>query len=295
MPSRPLRENLRKKMNSQDYIEVSIRLEPFSDALAEILIAELSELPYDSFITEDPFLKCYIQREDYQAGALKVVLSGFPEAAGFEASLMPAQNWNKEWEDSFTSLVVDGVVTVKSPAAASVPRTRFNIWIDPGMAFGTGSHHTTYMMMQRMLGIESLIRGHNVLDMGCGTAVLGILAAKMGARKVFAVDIDAVAARSAWGNARWNRVGSRIETACGDASLLQAGSYDVILANIHRNILVQDMPTYKRSLRRGGRILLSGFYEQDIPDVLGAAEKSGLKLIGTTLREGWACLEVGTI
>jgi len=105
------------------------------------------------------------------------------------------------------------------------------------------------------------------------------------------VDIDAVAARSAWGNARWNRVGSRIETACGDASLLQAGSYDVILANIHRNILIQDMPTYSRSLRKGGRILLSGFYEQDIPAVAEAAASYGLTHCGTSLREGWACIE----
>ena len=278
-------------MNSQDYIEVNIRLEPFSEALAGVLMAELSELPYDSFQTEEPFLKCYIQREDYQAGALRVVLSAFPEAKSFEATLLPAQNWNKEWEDSFKSLVVDGKVTIKSPAAESAPRTRFNIWIDPGMAFGTGSHHTTYMMIQRMLGIEASIKGHSVLDMGCGTAILGILAAKMGARKVFAVDIDAVAARSAWGNARWNRVGSRIETACGDASLLQAGSYDVILANIHRNILIQDMPTYSRSLRKGGRILLSGFYEQDIPAVAEAAASYGLTHCGTSLREGWACIE----
>ena len=278
-------------MNSQDYIELSIRLEPFSEDMAEVLMAELSELPYDSFLTEEPFLKCYIQREDYQPGPLKAVLSGFSEVAGFEAALMPAKNWNRQWEESFKSLVVDGKVTVKSPAAGVVPKTRFNIWIDPGMAFGTGSHHTTYMMIQGMLRLESQIRGHNVLDMGCGTAVLGILAAKMGAGKVFAVDIDAVAARSAWGNARWNRVGSRIETACGDASLLQAGSYDVILANIHRNILIQDMPTYSRCLRRGGHILLSGFYEADIPAVLDAAASFGLDHLGTSLREGWACLE----
>ena len=127
--------------------------------------------------------------------------------------------------------------------------------------------------------------------MGCGTGVLGILAAKMGARKVFAVDIDAVAARSAWGNVHWNRVASRVETACGDASLLQAGTYDIILANIHRNILIEDMPTYFRSLRRGGRILLSGFFEADIPAVADAVQASGGTVVGSSLREGWACIE----
>jgi ribosomal protein L11 methyltransferase len=127
--------------------------------------------------------------------------------------------------------------------------------------------------------------------MGCGTAILGILAAKMGARKVFAVDIDAVAARSAWGNARWNRVSRRVETACGDASLLQMGSYDVILANIHRNILLEDMPTYVRSLRHEGRLLLSGFYSADIPALRDRASSLGLTFVGQTLREDWACIE----
>ena len=278
-------------MNSFEYIEVSVRLEPFSEETAEMLMAELAELPYDSFLTEEPVLKAYIPLSEYRPGDLKVVLSGYPDVAGFEAVPIQGQNWNKEWESRFEPIVVDGKVTIKASFNENVPRTRFNIWIDPEMAFGTGSHNTTYMMMQRMLGIEDLIKGHVVLDMGCGTAILGILAAKMGARKVFAVDIDAVAARSAWGNARWNRVSRRVETACGDASLLQMGSYDVILANIHRNILLEDMPTYVRSLRHGGRLLMSGFYEADIPALQERAASLGLTFIGQTLREEWACVE----
>ncbi len=278
-------------MNSFEYIEVSVRLEPFSEETAEMLMADLAELPYDSFLTESPFLKAYIPLSEYQAGPLKVILSGYDDVAGFEAVPVQGQNWNREWEQRFEPVVVDGKVTIKASFNKDVPRTRFNIWIDPEMAFGTGSHDTTYMMMQRMLGIEEAIRGHVVLDMGCGTAILGILAAKMGARRVFAVDIDAVAARSAWGNARWNRVSRRVETACGDASLLQMGSYDVILANIHRNILLEDLPTYVRSLRKGGRILMSGFYETDIPALRERAEALGLVWAGSTHREGWACIE----
>jgi len=278
-------------MNSFEYIEVSVRLEPFSEETADMLMADLAELPYDSFVTEEPFLKAYIPLSEYRPGDLKVILSGYADVTGFEAVPIEGQNWNKEWESRFEPIVVDGVVTIKAPFNEHVPRTRFNIWIDPEMAFGTGAHHTTYMMMQRMLSIESLVRGHVVLDMGCGTAILGILAAKMGARRVFAVDIDAVAARSAWGNARWNRVGTRVETACGDASLLQMGSYDVILANIHRNILLEDMPTYVRSLRHGGHLLLSGFYSADIPSLRDRAESLGLTFIGQTLREDWACIE----
>ena len=278
-------------MNSFEYIEVSVRLEPFSEETAEMLMADLAELPYDSFLTEEPYLKAYVPLSEYRPGDLKVVLSGYLDVAGFEAVPIQGQNWNKEWESRFEPIVVDGKVTVKASFNENVPRTRFNIWIDPEMAFGTGSHNTTYMMMQRMLGIEDLIKGKVVLDMGCGTAILGILAAKMGARKVFAVDIDAVAARSAWGNARWNRVSRRVETACGDASLLQMGSYDVILANIHRNILLEDMPTYVRCLRHGGHILLSGFYEADIPALRDRAESLGLTFVGQTLRDDWACIE----
>ena len=278
-------------MNSFDYLEVAVRLDPFTQEGADILMAELSELPFDSFVTEEPFLKAYIQTEQYRASDVKVLLSGYGFVAGFKASPVEGRNWNKAWEDSFQPIVVDGKVTVKAPFNADVPRTRFNIWIDPQMAFGTGYHHTTFMMMQRMLALEPLITGHSVVDMGCGTAILAILAAKMGARKVFAVDIDAVAARSAWGNCRWNKVGTRVETACGDASLLQMSTYDVLLANIHRNIILEDMATYVRSLRRGGHLLLSGFYLDDVFSVRTAAEAQGLVFVGLSEREGWACAE----
>lgn len=278
-------------MNSEQYIEVSITLEPFSEELADILLAELSDLPFDSFVTEEPFLKAYIQKDLYRPSDVKVVLSGYPAATGFSAVLVQGQNWNKAWEQSFEPIVVDGKVTVKAPFNADVPRTRFNIRIDPQMAFGTGYHHTTFMMMQRMLALEKVIRDHSVVDMGCGTAILAILAAKMRARKVFAVDIDAVAARSAWSNCRWNKVGSRVETACGDASLLQMGSYDVLLANIHRNIILEDLPTYVRSLRRGGHLLLSGFFMADVPALKEAAIGLGLDFAGFSEREDWACLE----
>ena len=276
-------------IDTEQYLEVAVRLEPFSDESAEILMAELSDLPYDSFAVEEPLLKCYIPMAEYRAGELKVILSGYDFVAGFTAAPVQGKNWNAAWESAFEPIVVDGVVTVKAPFNTDVPRTRYNIWIDPKMAFGTGYHHTTYMMMQRILALP--VRGSYVCDMGCGTAILGILAAKMGARKVFAVDIDAVAARSAWGNCRWNKVGTRVETACGDASLMQMGTYDIILANIHRNIILEDLPTYARSLRRGGHLLVSGFYDADAPMITDAATSLGLTLAGSSLREGWSCLE----
>ena len=275
-------------MNSEEYLEVSVLLSPFSEETADIIMAELSDLPFDSFVTEDPFLKCYIQKDSFRASDVKAILSGFPSAT-FTVALVQGQNWNAAWEASFEPIVVDGVVTVKAPFNKDVPRTRYNIWIDPKMAFGTGYHHTTYMMMSRMLTLP--VRDAYVCDMGCGTAILAILAAKMGARKVFAVDIDLVAARSAWGNCRWNKVGTRVETACGDASLLQMKTYDILLANIHRNIVIEDMPTYARSIKRGGHLLLSGFFEADVSAVSAAALDAGLEFVGQSLREGWACLE----
>ena len=277
-------------MNSFEYIEVQVSMLPFSESLAEMVMAEVAELPYESFVTEPPLLKCYIQKDLYNASHLKAVLGGFPEVTGFTASLVQAQNWNADWEGRFEPIVVDGRVTVKASFNKDVPRTQYNVWIDPKMAFGTASHPTTYMMIQAMLSRQDAIRGRSVLDMGCGTALLGILAAKMGAAKVYAVDIDAVAAESAWGNARWNRVGSRMEIRCGDASLLQMGKYDVILANINRNILLQDMPTYARSLRRGGLLLLSGFFESDVPLLVTAASSLDLRPDGNLHRDGWAQL-----
>ena len=281
-------------MNSQEYIEVAIRISPFTDEYAEIITAEVSELPYESFTVEDEILKCYIQKEQYDAQALKVVLSGL-EGMGFKmehsAVLVPAVNWNAVWESQFSPIVVDGRCTIKASFHEGLKKTRFNITIDPKMAFGTGHHQTTYMMCRALLDNEESVKGKVVMDMGCGTAVLAILAAKMGASKVYGIDIDAVAAISAYDNARINRVGRRIETYCGDASLLQRNSYDVLLANINRNILLQDIPTYALSLHKGGLLFVSGFYVEDMPMILGMAASAGLEYISHDSMDNWCCIK----
>ena len=261
-------------MNSSDYIEVEVSIDPFSEENAEILEAMLSDLPYDSFEIGEGSVKCYIQQPLFDRRALRVVLDGLPFAAEFKATKVPFQNWNAQWESSFKPIVVDGVVTVRQVDDKTVPRTQYNIVLRPEMAFGTGHHETTYMMMQSMLEHKASIRDAVVMDMGCGTAVLGILTAKMGAAKVYGIDIDAVAAQSAYDNARLNRVGTRVEIHCGDASLLQFGSYDVLLANIHRNIILTDLRTYAGSLRGGGLLFLSGFYDSDVEDILKMALKN---------------------
>ena len=281
-------------MNSQEYIEVAVKITPYSDENAEILTAEISELPFESFTAEDPYLKCYIQKELYDPQALKVVLDGVSDygfEVEFSANLMPAVNWNALWESQFTPIIVDGKCTIKASFHEGLKKTRYNITIDPKMAFGTGHHQTTYMMCRALLQNEDAVRGKVVMDMGCGTAILAILAAKMKAAQVYGIDIDAIAAISAYDNARLNRVGTRIETYCGDASLLQRNSYDVLLANINRNILLQDMPTYAACIHKGGLLFVSGFYLEDMPMIVGMATSVGLNYVSHDTVDNWCCIK----
>ena len=281
-------------MNSQEYIEVSMTITPFSEENAEIVTAEVSELPFESFSTEGEVLKCYIQKELYDPQALKVVMSGldYPDfTVEYSANLMPAVNWNAVWESQFTPIVVDGKCTIKASFHEGLKKTRFNITIDPKMAFGTGHHQTTYMMCRALLQNEDAVRGKVVMDMGCGTAILAILAAKMKAAQVHGIDIDAIAAISAYDNARLNRVGTRIETYCGDASLLQRNTYDVFLANINRNILLQDIPTYAACIRKGGLLFVSGFYLEDMPMIVGMATSVGLNYVSHDTMDNWCCIK----
>ena len=281
-------------MNSQEYIEVTVKITPYSEENAEIVTAEISELPFESFTAEEPYLKCYIQKELYNQQALKVVLDGVSEY-GFEveftSNLMPAVNWNAVWESQFTPIVVDKKCTIKASFHEGLKKTRYNITIDPKMAFGTGHHQTTYMMCRALLENEDAVRGKVVMDMGCGTAILAILAAKMKAAHVYGIDIDAVAAISAYDNARLNRVGKVIETYCGDASLLQRNSYDVLLANINRNILLQDIPTYSVCIRKNGLLFVSGFYLEDMPMIVAVAQNAGLEYVSHDTIDNWCCIK----
>ena len=281
-------------MNSQEYIEVSMKISPFSEENAEILMAELDELPFESFTVEEPCLKGYIQKEEYSAQMLKLVLGGIEETGftvEFTSTMIPPCNWNALWEEQFTPIVVDGKCTIKATFHKGLKKTRFNITIDPKMAFGTGHHQTTYMMCRALLENEASVKGKILMDMGCGTGILAILAAKMGAAHTYGIDIDAVAAVSAYDNARLNRVSRHVETYCGDASLLQMGKYDVLLANINRNILIEDIPTYSRSLKKGGLLFVSGFYTEDMPMICGVADQAGLEFGKSDSLDNWCCIK----
>jgi ribosomal protein L11 methyltransferase len=202
------------------------------------------------------------------------------------------QNWNAAWESDFEPVVVGGEVTVRATYHKDLPRTRINVVIDPQMSFGSGHHQTTTMMIEQLLEDRKLLKGKALLDMGCGTGILAIVAAKLGAGvPVHAVDIDPRCCRSTVANARRNRIPHKLITVCGDASVLIRGQYDIILANINRNILLADMASYVRALKpQGGRILLSGFYTADIPMLLEKAASLGMTEVSRRSRDDWALL-----
>ena len=278
-----------------DYIAVHIRIEPFSEERAEIVEAEIADLGFDSFTVEEPFLNAFIPKEQFSEPNLKTLLSAF-DGAEFNLShtveLVKEQNWNAAWESDFEPVVVGGEVTVKATYHQDLPKTRYNIVIDPQMSFGSGHHQTTTMMIEQLLADRKALKNKAVLDMGCGTGILAITAAKLGAAvPVHAVDIDPRCCRSTLANARRNRVPHKLITVCGDASVLIRGQYDFILANINRNILVADMSSYVRALKpQGGTLFLSGFYTADIPILLEAAAGHGLVETARRTRDDWALL-----
>ena len=278
-----------------DYIAVHIRIDPFREEWAEIIEAEIVDLGFDSFTVEDPFLNAFIPLEQFSEPMLKTLLSAF-DSAEFRLShtveLVREQNWNAAWESDFEPVVVGGEVTVRATYHKDLPKTRINVVIDPQMSFGSGHHQTTTMMIEQLLEDRKLFKGKALLDMGCGTGILAIVAAKLGAGvPVHAVDIDPRCCRSTVANARRNRIPHKVITVCGDASVLIRGQYDCVLANINRNILLADMASYVRALKpQGGRIVLSGFYTADIPVLLEKAASLGLAEISRRSRDDWALL-----
>ena len=278
-----------------DYIAVHVKIEPFSEERAEIVEAEIADLGFDSFTVEEPFLNAFIPLEQFSEPKLKTLLSGFDSgefSVSHNVELVKEQNWNAVWESDFEPVVVGDQVTVKAVYHKDLPKTRYNIVIDPQMSFGSGHHQTTTMMIEQLLEDQKQLKGKAVLDMGCGTGILAILAAKLGSSvPVHAVDIDPVCVRSAKANARRNRVPHKIITVCGDASVLIRGQYDYILANINRNILIADMQSYVRALKpQGGHLFLSGFYTADIPMLLEKAASLGLSEVSRRSRDDWALL-----
>ena len=276
-----------------DYLEVCFCIEPFKEEYTELLIAQISEMPFDSFVIENSCLKAYIPKESFSDSLLEEALSSVDYSSLFKLDVtcnsIEHQNWNSIWESSFNPIVVSKRCTIKAGFHKNLPKTKYNITIDPKMAFGTGHHQTTHLMIESMLSIDFTQK--KVLDMGCGTGILAMLAAKMGAKSpVDAVDIDPIAVDSTIENSRRNRVSHLIDAKIGDVSIIHDSSYDIILANINRNIILADIESYYLSLNSGGLLLLSGFYDMDIPYIVKAAEKYSLRLLSTGSKDNWVSI-----
>lgn len=267
-----------------NYIEYDFTVSP-TEMGAEILMAELAEVGFDSFEDTPTGIKAYIPKDSWNEHILQdIYLLSNPEfTISYQITEIEQVNWNEEWEKNFSPIVVEDLCTVRANFHP-VPNTRYDIVITPKMSFGTGHHETTYMMLQQLLPLS--LEGAKVLDMGCGTGILAIMAALRGAHNITAIDIDPWCVENATENVQQNDC-SFITIKEGDVSLIAGEQYNLILANINRNILLSDIPAYTQALLPQGLLLVSGFYEEDLPAIKEKCQKVGLTYLSHIERNSW--------
>lgn len=275
-------------MQNTTYIAYYFKAEPLQPA-TEILIAELGYAGFESFVETQDGVTAYIQKEEWNDAILEhiQILKSEEFKISFTSEEVAQTNWNAEWEKNFQPIIVDDLCTVRAPFHEKT-ETKFDIIIEPKMSFGTGHHETTHMMIQHILSND--FEGKSVLDMGCGTGVLAILAEQCGATKLDAIDIDNWCYINSLENVERNHC-EHISVYEGDASLLLDKHYDIIIANINRNILLQDLVTYIACLNAGGQLFLSGFYKDDITMIEEKCNKHGLKHVETLEKNHWVALK----
>ena len=273
---------------SNIYLGYHFTVEP-KELGSEILIAELGELPFESFIDSDLGIVAYIQKDLWNENILDdlFILKSPEFTISYKIEEIDQVNWNEEWEKNFEPIDVDGKCHVRAPFH---PKTdaEFDIVIEPKMSFGTGHHETTHMMIQHLLEMD--VVGLKTLDMGCGTAILAILAEMKGAQPIDAIDIDNWCYLNSIENAERNNC-KHITVYEGDAALLKDKKYDLIIANINRNILLNDMQQYVDSLNENGILLLSGFYTEDIPFIDASCNEKGFTYVKKFERNNWVSLK----
>lgn len=270
------------------YLEFDFRVHPVRP-FTDILIAELGEIGFESFVEQDSGVLAYIRKQDWREEMMEAPLEELGTACEIQWTRkeIRQQNWNLEWERNFPPIRVGDQCMVRAPFH-EVSGLAYDIVIEPKMSFGTGHHETTHMMLQHILDTD--LKGKSVLDMGCGTGVLAILAHKKGASRVDAIDVDPWCHTNSLENVQRNDCpGIQVEQ--GDSALLEGRTYDAILANINRNILLGDIPVYTRCLEPGGSLFLSGFYREDLEAISEKCGQYGLQIEKKLERNNWIAVK----
>ena len=275
-----------------NYLELKITLIPNTEINRDVISALLAEIGFESFVESETGVDAYIAEKIFSKEAVDDVLKNIPLPdihVQYEVELIKSRNWNEEWEKNFFQpIVIQNQVIIHSSFHKDIPSFPYDIVIDPKMSFGTGHHSTTSLMVSYLL--ERNLEGKSMLDIGCGTAVLAILAHKKGARPILAIDNDEWAYENSLENIRINKA-LEIRVNLGDASLLGKERYDFIFANINRNILLNDIPIYAACMNPGASLFLSGFYEEDLAVISEACRQQSLKLAGYKEDNRWVAAE----
>ena len=274
-----------------DFIQLTFKVLPYEEYICDLLAAELGELGFDSFVPTTDGVDAFIQASLFDAAKVDDLLADFVIEATIEYNVVPVvtKNWNEEWEKHyFEPIIIENECVIHSSFHKNVPKATYDIVIDPKMSFGTGHHETTSLVIGELLNMQ--LEGKKVLDMGCGTSVLAILAAMRGATDLLAIDIDSWCTENSIENIALNNVAG-IGVKQGGAELLEGLHFDIILANINRNILLADMEKYAACLSAGGELYMSGFYSEDIPLIEAEANRNGLELVAHKLKNNWAVVK----
>lgn len=275
-------------MSNTIYIEYNFKVSPLQPA-SDILIAELGEAGFESFVENELGVLAYIQKNDWSDTILKSVsiLTNENFKITYQLKEIEQENWNATWEENFKPIQVGNQCVVRAPFHEK-PKVEYDIIIEPKMSFGTGHHETTHMMLQHILDHD--FEGKSVLDMGSGTGVLAILMAMKGAKNIDAIDIDNWCYLNAKENVERNNC-EQIQVYEGDSSLLKTQKYDVIIANINRNILLADIPKYASRLKADGVLFLSGFYTEDIVMISEKCGEVSLKFEKNLEKNNWVAVK----
>jgi ribosomal protein L11 methyltransferase len=274
-----------------NYTEVRFFIEPYEEYISDLLAQELGEIGFESFVPTEESLDAYILETTFDESKVVSLLTDFPFEVSIEYKVtqIESKNWNEEWEKNFFEpIVIGNDCVIHSSFHKDVPKAKYDIVIDPKMAFGTGHHETTSLVIGELLKMD--LEGKTLLDMGCGTAVLAILAAMRGAKDILAIDIDTWCTDNSIENIAINKI-EGIEVKLGGAELLSGLHFDIVLANINRNILLADMEQYAACLSTGGELYMSGFYKEDIPLIEAEANRNGLKLISFNEKNNWVVVK----